>query len=83
MQSFGFIFRLRPLKTHYFGLKGYLNQTSLNSISPVKVEGTETESSGISTALISEGKSVILKTLTAACVAFPISGPNVVAYPAA
>ena len=66
---------LSPLKTHCFVRIGYLNQTSLNSIVPLNVSDTSTDSLEISTALIYVGVSIILNTLVAAVTAFATSGP--------
>jgi len=66
---------LSPLKTHCFVRIGYLNQTSLNSIVPLKVSDISTDSFGISTASIYVGVSIILNTLVAAITALPTSGP--------
>ena len=76
IESIGFIFTLRPLKTQCFGLIGYLNHTSLNSIDPTKFYPIDWLSSLISTALIKLGVSVILKIFIAGILALAISGPK-------
>ena len=69
--------RLSPLKTHSFFLVGYLNHTSLNSISPLNVSGLiETASLAMSTAFILVGRSINPNIVRPAFLAFPTSGPN-------
>jgi len=76
--SLGLIVRLRPLSTKSSFLVGYRNQTFLNSILPLMsftlILFFE-ESLLKARALISEGYSIILKTLVAAILALAISGP--------
>ncbi len=82
--SFCIIFKFKPLRIQSFLRVGQRNQTFLNSISPLKLEGwTTLFASCASMALISDGTSMIPNILLAACLAFPRSGPNYQACPAA